>query len=111
MSLSSANSKNGDSCGLTTFAIASNSFNYLDAVLSSMVALLDNFCSLFRPLANACSASVLDRRRSRRVPGFDLARPDGTAGAFLEKSWVRELPREKNFELASATTILAHKPE
>ena len=46
-----------NSRGLTTLGTGSNIFNYLRAVLSSMVALLDNFCSLFRPLANACSAS------------------------------------------------------
>jgi hypothetical protein len=50
----------GTPCGLTTLVIASNIFNYLDAVLSNRLERLDNFCSLFGPLcvfANACSAS------------------------------------------------------
>jgi hypothetical protein len=38
------------------------------------------------------------------------AAPRIPADTFLKRSWVRELPREKNFELASATAILAHKP-
>jgi hypothetical protein len=29
---------------------------------------------------------------------------------FLDKPWVRELRTEKNFELASATILFAHKP-
>jgi hypothetical protein len=34
---------------------------------------------------------------------------DEPAG-LLGKSWVRGLPVEKNFELASATMLFAHKP-
>ena len=39
-----------------------------------------------------------------------LDRTHGTNLGYLERSWVRDLPTEKNFELASATMILAHKP-
>ena len=47
-------------CGLTTFSIGFNILNYLDAVLSSVVDMLDNSCSPFTPFASlliACSAS------------------------------------------------------
>ena len=30
--------------------------------------------------------------------------------ALLDRSWVRQLSKEKNFELASATMLIAHKP-
>ncbi len=30
--------------------------------------------------------------------------------ALLDRAWVRELPERKNFELASATMLFAHKP-
>lgn len=32
-------------------------------------------------------------------------------GAMLDRSWVRQLSPEKNFELASATMLTAHKPK
>jgi hypothetical protein len=32
-------------------------------------------------------------------------------GALLDRPWVRQLSREKNFELASATMLTAHKPK
>jgi SAM-dependent methyltransferase len=37
----------------------------------------------------------------------DLMTP---AGALLDRAWVKDLAPEKNFELASATLLLAHKP-
>jgi hypothetical protein len=30
--------------------------------------------------------------------------------ALLDRPWVRQLSKEKNFELASATMLIAHKP-
>lgn len=41
------------------------------------------------------------------MPLRELMRP---SNELLEKDWVRQLPTEKNFELASATTVFAHKP-
>lgn len=38
----------------------------------------------------------------------DLA--DADPAALLSEDWVRELPEQRNFELASATAIFAHKP-
>ena len=41
------------------------------------------------------------------MPLGDLLKP---ATELSGRSWVRDLPEDKNFELASATILLAHKP-
>lgn len=41
------------------------------------------------------------------IPLRELLKP---TTEFLNRSWVKELPMDKNFELASATLLFAHKP-
>jgi hypothetical protein len=47
-------------------------------------------------------------RQFRALTVADLLR--SPPAAFLEAPWVRQLSERKNFELASATFLFAHKP-
>jgi hypothetical protein len=47
------------------------------------------------------------REQFLSTPVRDLMENPAT---LLDRSWVRQLSREKNFELASTTMLMAHKP-